>query len=120
LTRGVSRSLAWSDFFSRQTQLRQLAAHHARTCFHLLLVESAFTQFRKRNVGLLFDLGTEEGATSLEGPVRTVDLGVCNNLARCALSMQPFLDRRHADSESSSYGGLGLVTLFDGNKHPFA
>jgi hypothetical protein len=98
----------------------QLAAHHAGTRLHLLEVESVFTQFRERSVGLLFNLGTDECSTTLEGPVRTVDLGVCNNLTRRALSMQPFLDRRQADSESSSYGGLCPVTHFGGNKDPLA
>lgn len=98
----------------------QLAAHHAGTRLYLLEVESAFTQFRERKVGLLFNLGTNEWSTPLEGPVRTVDLAVCGDLARCTLSMQPFLDRRQTDSESRRYSSLGLVTRFGVNKDTLA
>jgi hypothetical protein len=117
LTRGVSCSLAWSDFFSRQTQLRQLAAQHARTCFHLLLVESAFTQFRKRKIGLLLDLGPDEFGATLQCPLWSVDVGVRSDLASGTHSMQPFLDCRQADSKGSGDRRLCLIAGFSCTNH---
>src|SRR5687767_5658765 len=95
----------------------QFAAHHAGTRLHLLDVESAFTQFRERKIGLLLELGTDEFGVTLECPFRTVDLSVCSDLAGQTLPMQPFLDCRQADSKGSGNRRLCLITGFGCKNH---
>src|SRR5437867_11652528 len=75
LTRGVSRWLSWSDFFSRQMQMLQLSTHHAGTRLHPFDLCGAYTQFGEGDVRLFLGFGADEFRTGMESAFRSVGLG---------------------------------------------
>ncbi len=111
-TRGVSRRLSWSDFFSRQMQTLQLSAHGTGTNLHANVAGQDGRQFAECDVWLSLHFGTNEWSIVLEYTFQTVRWRQRRCVACLPLSSQPFLHGRQTNTKGCSAEGLSLFTGF--------
>jgi hypothetical protein len=109
----VSRWLSCSDFFSRQAQIAQFAAHHAGTGRHAFDLGYTGTQFGQSHVGLALNFGAQERRTVAEGTAWSVPLRQRCAGARLTPTPPPFLDGGKVNAEGFGNFALVLLTGFD-------
>ena len=105
--RGVSRSLAWSDFFAWSSQAPEQTAHGGDTDAHAYRIGYPGAQLRSREIGVVIHpLPHQCGGGRIQAQPLAASVGFGRHVPGRAVTASELFDEREAHAEEVRKGAL--------------